>query len=171
MNSQEAFIMGKKPLMSIFRDNEVMLREGDTTDEMFKILSGKAALYLNFGKENEYFIGVLSEGKCFGEVSLLAGKPSPYTVVAVGEVMAMRVTSEQFEGFVHDNTKNAVDIMKNMALRIVMLNANLNLLADELSNNSKETEKPEQAPNYTDITRKIRMYQIAGLAGSFNDIV
>ena len=84
MNSQEAIIMGKKPLMSIFRDNEVMLREGDTTEEMLKILSGKAALYLNFGKENEYFIGVLSEGKCFGEVSLLAGKPSPYTVVAVG---------------------------------------------------------------------------------------
>lgn len=163
--------MDKKPLMAVFGDNEVMIREGDRSDELFKILSGKAALYLHFGEENEYFIGVLSEGKCFGEVSLLARKPSPYTVVAVGEVMVMRVTSEQFEGFVRDNAKNAVDIMKNMATRIVMLNANLNMLADELSDLAKSSEKSPQPMNYTDITRKIRMYQITGIAEGFSDLV
>ena len=163
--------MDKKSTMKLFGDNEVMIREGDTSDEMFKILSGKAALYLHYGEENEYLIGALSAGKCFGEVSLLAGKPSPYTVVALGEVMALRVTAEQFEGFVHDNTKNAVDIMKNMALRIVMLNTNLNLLADELSDLAKDSEKSSQAINYTDITQKIRMYQIAGITGGFSDSV
>ena len=162
--------MDKKPLMQLFGDNEVMIREGDTRNEMYKIISGKAALYLHFGEENEYFIGVLSEGKCFGDVSLLAGKPSPYTVVAVGEVMIMRIQAEQFEGFVRDNAKNAVDIMKNMASRIVMLNANLNLVANELSDLAKEFEKSPQTPNYTDITQKIRMYQIAGIAGNFSDL-
>ena len=88
--------MDKKSTISVFGDDEEMLREGDIGGELFKSISGKAALYLHFGEENEYFIGVLSEEKCFGEVSLLAGKPSPYTVVAVGEVMAMRITADKF---------------------------------------------------------------------------
>ena len=163
--------MDKKSTISVFGENDVMLREGDTCGEMFKILSGNAALYLRYGEENEYLIGVLSEGKCFGEVSLLAGKPSPYTVVALGDVMAMRVTAEQFEGFVRDNTRNAVDIMKNMASRIVMLNMNLNLLANELSELEKSSEKTPTALNYTDITEKIRMYRIAGITGGFSDLV
>ena len=162
--------MDKKSTISVFSDNEVMLREGDTGGEMLKIISGKAALYLHFGEESEYLIGVLSEGQCFGEVSLLAGKPSPYTVVAVGEVMAMRVTADQFESFVRDNTRNAVDIMKNMASRIVMLNANLNLLANDLSELAKSSDKSSQTLNYTDITQKIRMYQIAGLTSKFSDL-
>ena len=103
-------------------------------------------------------------------MSLLAGKPSPYTVVAVGEVMAMRVTADQFESFVRDNTRNAVDIMKNMASRIVMLNANLNLLANDLSELAKSSDKSSQTLNYTDITQKIRMYQIAGLTSNFSDL-
>ena len=83
--------------------------------------------------------------------------------------MIMRIQAEQFEGFVRDNAKNAVDIMKNMASRIVMLNANLNLLANELSDLAKGSEKTPQTLNYTDITQKIRMYQIAGIAGNFSD--
>ena len=68
-----------------------------------------------------------------------------------------------------DNTGNAVDIMKNMASRIVMLNANLNFLASELSKLAKSSEKSSRTLNYTDITRKIRMYQIAGLTGNYSD--
>ena len=163
--------MDKKSTIAVFSDDEVMIREGDTSDEMFKIISGKAALYLHYGEENEYLIGVLSEGKCFGEVSLLAGKPSPYTVVAVDEVMVMRIKAEQFESFVRDNARNAVDIMKNMASRIVMLNANLNLLVNDLSELEKESEKAPHALNDTDITSKIKMYRIAGITGSFSDLV
>ncbi|MGN1421950.1 MAG: hypothetical protein ACI4XA_01100 [Oscillospiraceae bacterium] len=41
--------MDKKSTISVFGDDEVMLREGDTGGELFKIISGKAALYLHFG--------------------------------------------------------------------------------------------------------------------------
>lgn len=58
---------------------------------MYKIVSGRAALYLQYGTENEYLIGVLSDGKCFGEVSVLTGKPSPYSVVAISDIMVMRI--------------------------------------------------------------------------------
>ena len=44
--------MEQKPLMALFKDNEVMIREGDTRNEMYKIISGKAALYLHFREEN-----------------------------------------------------------------------------------------------------------------------
>lgn len=157
--------MDKKSTISVFAEDEIIVREGETSGEMFKILSGNAALYLHYGEENEYLIGVLSEGKCFGEVSLLAGKPSPYTVTAVDNLMVMRISAEQFESFVRDNTRNAVDIMKNMASRIVMLNANLDMIAEELSYAMKESEKTRKEPCFEDITQKIKMYQIMGISG------
>lgn len=66
---------------------------------MYKIVSGRAALYLQYGTENEYLIGVLSDGKCFGEVSVLTGKPSPYSVVAISDIMVMRIGADRFESF------------------------------------------------------------------------
>lgn len=161
--------MDNRSAITVFSDNEVMLKEGEICGEMFKIISGSAALYLHFGEENEYLIGILTEGKCFGEVSLLAEKPSPYTVVAVDDVMVMRITAEQFEGFVRDNTRNAVDIMKNMASRIFMLNTNLNMISEELSDLAKNIGKSQKTLDYNDITQKIRMFQIAGMTGSFSE--
>ena len=75
--------MSDNIFMKKFSEDEVIIREGETYEEMYKIVSGRAALYLQYGTENEYLIGVLSDGKCFGEVSVLTGKPSPYSVVAI----------------------------------------------------------------------------------------
>ena len=88
---------------------------------MYKIVSGRAALYLQYGTENEYLIGVLSDGKCFGEVSVLTGKPSPYSVVAISDIMVMRIGADRFESFISQNPRNTAEIMKNMANSIVML--------------------------------------------------
>ena len=101
--------------MKKFSEDEVIIREGETYEEMYKIVSGRAALYLQYGTENEYLIGVLSDGKWFGEVSVLTGKPSPYSVVAISDIMVMRIGADRFESFISQNPRNTAEIMKNMA--------------------------------------------------------
>ena len=107
--------MSDNIFMKKFSEDEVIIREGETYEEMYKIVSGRAALYLQYGTENEYLIGVLSDGKWFGEVSVLTGKPSPYSVVAISDIMVMRIGADRFESFISQNPRNTAGIMKNMA--------------------------------------------------------
>ena len=53
--------MSDNIFMKKFSEDEVIIREGETYEEMYKIVSGRAALYLQYGTENEYLIGVLSD--------------------------------------------------------------------------------------------------------------
>lgn len=159
----------EKSLMKLFKEDSVILREGEESPALFKILSGKVALYINYGKENEFFVGIVGEQKCVGEVSLLSGKPSPHTAVALTDVMTMQIKSDQLEGFIVKNTHNAMDIMNNMAKSIMMLSANINLMTEEfvdLISKIKELEKAdENNPKIIDITQKIEQYKISALTG------
>ena len=57
----------------VFSEDEVVISEGQRNTEMYKIVSGQAAIYFDYGKENEYLVGVLTDGRCFGEIGLLTG--------------------------------------------------------------------------------------------------
>lgn len=159
----------ERSLMKLFKEDSVILREGEESPALFKILSGKVALYINYGKENEFFVGIAGEQKCVGEVSLLSGKPSPHTAVALTDVMTMQIKSDQLEGFIVKNTHNAMDIMNNMAKSIMMLSANINLMTEEfvdLISKIKELEKADENNlKIIDITQKIEQYKISALTG------
>ncbi len=163
----------KASLMKMCKADEVILHEGEVNTEMYKILSGKAAMYMHYGEENEYLIGIISDQRCIGDVSLLTNRPSPYTVVAVSNVMLMRIQDTQFEEFIVNNTKNAVDIMKNMASMIVTLNKDIDLITDELSyyikeleNKNEQSEDMEVSDVLTAIQNKIMQHKMATLAGN-----
>lgn len=134
-----------------FAEDEVILSQGCTEKVMYKILHGKAEVYLNYGQEEEYLVCMLSEQRCFGEFSILCGKPSIYTVVAYSDVLLLRITEEDFDSFVRNNSTNAIDIMKNLANTIAAMNANINLILEELS----EANKVEPA-RIKEITRRIQ---------------
>ena len=112
-------------------EDEVILREGETNTEMYKIVSGRAVCYLGYGTDDEYVIGTLKDGQCFGEYSLLTGKPGIYTVVAFSDVLLMRIDSDEFSRFIEMNADNAVGIMRNMASMINVLKVNIDMLREE----------------------------------------
>lgn len=158
--------MSDTPMIKKFAEDEVIIREGEKYDEMYKLLSGRAAIYLHYGEESEYLLGIVSSQKCFGEVSLFSSKPSPYTVVALSDTMVMRITKEQFESFIVENPRNVIDIMTNMANRIIMLNTNLDMISDELAEFAARIEKTENSsPEFFDISEKIMQYKLAALTG------
>ena len=159
--------MSDNIFMKKFSEDEVIIREGETYEEMYKIVSGRAALYLQYGTENEYLIGVLSDGNCFGEVSVLTGKPSPYSVVAISDIMVMRIGADRFESFISQNPRNTAEIMKNMANSIVMLKANVGMMSEELTEILNTLEKDKANKELAESIRmKIAQYNLSGISGS-----
>lgn len=144
--------------MQKFPEDSIILREGELRDEMYKIVSGKVAVYINYGKENEYLLGILGEQQCFGELGILCRQPSMYTVVAVYDVLAMRISLDEFSGFLKNNNKNAINIIRNLSWCMINLKGNLDLVLDELAN-LNETE----AQTVHTIREKMQQYTMQNM--------
>lgn len=131
--------------ISTYQEDEVIVKQGDPDKSLYKIISGKVALYMNYAQENEYLMGIQTFPSCFGEMTILSGKPSLYTVVAITETKILRVPEDNFETFIQNNTVNAIAIMKTMAKNISLLNMNIKMLTEEISYMSEQVgEKSEQ---------------------------
>ena len=144
--------------MQKFQEDSIILREGELRDEMYKIVSGKVAVYINYGKENEYLLGILGEQQCFGELGILCRQPSMYTVVAVYDVLAMRISLDEFSGFLKNNNKNAINVIRNLSWCMINLKGNLDLVLDELAN-LNETE----AQTVHTIREKMQQYTMQNM--------
>lgn len=141
-----------------FHADDVIVKEGGTYEEMYKIISGSVAVYIRYGEKEEHLIGIYSKPKCFGETGVLSGQPAIYTVVAYDDVLLMRITRDSLEEFIRNNPRNAIDIMQNMVHTNMLMQKNIDLLLDDLYEkqdiNKKRTE---------DLKNKIMQYRISGL--------
>lgn len=114
--------------------DEVIQREGEESSEMYKVVSGTAIAYLNYGTEKEYVLGNFKEGASFGEYPLLTGKPALCTVTAFSDMLLLRISRDEFRKFISMNVSNAVDIMRVQMKMISVLKFHLDMLIDELHN-------------------------------------
>lgn len=144
--------------MQKFQAGDIIMREGETYDEMYKVVSGSVEVYIRYGERDEHLIGIYSKSKCFGEMSVLSDQAAIYTLVAFDEVLLMRITKDYLEEFIRNNPKNAIDIMKNMVHTTVVMQKNIGLLLDDLYDkdgaNKRRTEE---------IRQKIMQYSVGGL--------
>lgn len=147
--------MAQASILTYYED-DVIVKQDDPDKSLYKIISGKVALYLNYTKENEYLIGIQEFPSCFGEMTILAEKPSLYTVVALTETKILRVPEENFEIFIQNNPVNALAIMKTMAKNILLLDRNVKMLTEELSYMNEmvgtKTDQLQDIHNQLDMT-------------------
>ena len=111
--------------------DEVILREGETNDAIYKIITGSAVCWFKYGTDDEYVLGSMSDGECFGEYSVLTGEPSIYTVVAFTDMLVMKITRDDLVSFVEMNAKNAIDIMGNTAKMLNVMAMNIDMIRSE----------------------------------------
>ncbi len=144
--------------MQKFRAGDIIMREGQTYDEMYKVVSGSVEVYIRYGEKDEHLIGIYSKSKCFGEMSVLSEQASIYTVVAFDEVLLMRITKDYLEEFIRNNPRNAIDIMKNMVHTTAVMQKNIGLLLDDLYDKNDTNKRRTE-----EIRQKIMQYSASGL--------
>ena len=147
----------------LFDEDTVVIAEGSTNTEMYRIVSGKAAIYFDYGKDTEYLVGVLTKGRCFGEIGFLTSKPSPFSVVAVTDLMLLGITADTFEHFITEEPKYAISIMENLANTVFAMSANVNMLKEEMLK-AVADRADERRVNM--INNSLLKYRVSGLQGS-----
>src|SRR5206468_12671033 len=78
------------------RAGEVLVRQGDTTGDLFSVVQGRLKVGSVAGGGEEVLLSVIGPGEVFGEIALLDDEPRSASVVAVGACRLLVVPRAQF---------------------------------------------------------------------------
>jgi len=106
----------------------IIVTEGDDTDSLYVVLSGKARVYVSDDKGREVVLNQIGPGEYFGEVTLDGG-PRSASVVAVEDCRCAVVKRSELTTFLEQQPELAVHIMRKLASRVRSLTENVRSLA------------------------------------------
>jgi flavin-dependent dehydrogenase len=108
----------------LYRNGEVIIRQGESGDCMYVVQSGRAeVIQEKDGKEVR--LAILETGDVFGEMALFRRQVRSATVRALGEIRALSVDKRIFLKRVHEDPSFAYRIMQRLSDRIYDLDAEL----------------------------------------------
>ncbi|MBC7943887.1 MAG: Crp/Fnr family transcriptional regulator [Burkholderiales bacterium] len=111
-----------------FRQNSVVINEGDETDSLYIILSGKVKVYLADESGKEIVLNTEGPGSYFGEM-VLDGGPRSASVMTLEKSTFSVVGKSEFRKFLSENPEVAIHIIENLIARTRALTENVRSLA------------------------------------------
>ena len=111
-----------------FPKNSIIVSEGDETDSLYVMLSGKARVYVADAEGHEVQLNRIGPGEYFGEVTLDGG-PRSASVMAVEDCRCGIIKRVELESFVDRNPGFAVHLIRKLASRVRALTENVRNLA------------------------------------------
>ncbi len=99
---------------------DTIIRQGDIADHVYTIISGEADVYVDGQK-----VGDIGEEEVFGAMAVFTGEPRSATVVARTACTIMAVPQKDFILLIEAQPQAAVNLIDNLARRIVTLNQQL----------------------------------------------
>lgn len=102
---------------TVFADGAHVVTEGETGDAFFVVVSGNVKVSADsYGEERH--LANLGSGAVFGEIAALTGEPRTATVIAEGEVVALKFDRVQVMAILSDYPKvlgllNRIGLMRS----------------------------------------------------------
>jgi CRP-like cAMP-binding protein len=100
-----------------FHQGEIILREGDTGEEMFFIESGRVRVMRGKGP-NALVLAELGAGDHFGEMALLTGMPRTASVTALSELNLWALSQADFDDLVIAYPNLALALSRQLSQRL-----------------------------------------------------
>jgi CRP/FNR family transcriptional regulator, cyclic AMP receptor protein len=113
-----------------YEDGQLICREGELSEEMFVIQSGKVRIVKDRGGI-EVQLAVLEKGDFFGEMSLLEGLPRDASAIAVGATQVLVMSSGALLVRLRRDPTFAFELLRRLSGRVRALNARLLVPAGE----------------------------------------
>ena len=111
-----------------FPKRAIIVTEGDDTDSLYVVLSGKARVFVADEKGREVQLNQLGTGEYFGEVTLDGG-PRSASVMAVEDCRCAVVKRTEVTAFIEQHPELALHVMRKLARRVRDLTENVRSLA------------------------------------------
>ena len=119
--------VGQEALGKVYRDGEVIIRQGDVGDRMFVIQSGQVEIVRTDGA-TEVRLALQGAGDFFGEMALVEHETRSATVRAVGEARVLTIDQRTFDRRIREDPSLAYRILQKMSERLRELNETVAVL-------------------------------------------
>lgn len=108
-----------------YAKNVAIFSEGDTSLNMFILLSGEVEISTKTGGT----LSVLQPGDIFGEIGVISQTPRTATATVKDDVILLEISKERFEFLMSKNPSTVAKVLKNLC----------SILAERLINSNKST--------------------------------
>jgi CRP/FNR family transcriptional regulator len=126
--------LAESAVWKVFAPGAVVFWEGDTESNLYYLQYGSLKVLKASPDGREQVLRFIRAGEIFNEVGVLAGRPNPATAVALEESGIWLIPRQGLEALVMAHPQTALQIIENMADKIIGLVA----LASDLSQNTVE---------------------------------
>lgn len=109
--------------------NSVIINEGDHTDSLYVILSGKVKIFLTDNQQREVIVAIQRTGDYFGELALLDEAPRSASVMTMEPCTLLMITRNAFERHLASEPKIAISLLRGLAERLRATTENVKSLA------------------------------------------
>jgi CRP-like cAMP-binding protein len=135
--------MKEGELGKVYRDGEVIFKEGDSGEVMYVIQAGRVRIKKD-GPSGEITLGTLESGEIFGEMALFDRMPRSATAVASGDARILTVDRKKLFPTISKDPTLLFKILETMSQRIRGLNDEIAKLKKYQSNLAPVSANIEQ---------------------------
>lgn len=129
-----------------FDDQEAVVSEGEPSESFFVITKGEAAVQVKDSSGESVEIGRMLMPASFGEIGLLLGESRTATIVATGELEALRFRAKIFESMSKKIPDFDIGISKGLASRLKQVSGMVPLPSHDAEKGVPDAEVVELLP-------------------------
>lgn len=101
-----------------FLPGEVILYEGDFSQELYILVSGRVRIVKDYHGSHERPLANLTPGDFFGEMAIFESAPRSATVVAEDEAELLVLSPEKFKQTIYQKPDMAFEIFRELSARL-----------------------------------------------------
>jgi len=109
--------------------NTIIIHEGDASDSLYIILSGKVKVFVSDNNGREVILAVQSSGEYFGEMALVDEMPRSASVITMVQSKFCILSKAIFESCLTHNPAIALKLLRTQTQRVRRLTINVKNLA------------------------------------------
>ncbi len=129
LGAEDLEAIAKQAVTKTFPKGNIVINEGDRTDSLYVILSGKVKVFLTDENHKEVIVDIQRSGDYFGELALLDEAPRSASVMTMEPCTFLVVSKSAFDRYLTHNPQVALNVMKGLAERLRATTENVRSLA------------------------------------------
>ena len=98
--------------------NSVVINEGDNSDSLYIILSGKVKVYLSDENGKEIIIGIQQPGDYFGELALIDEEPRAASIMTLEKSSFSVISKSSFHQYLLSHPDAALMLLRDLVQRL-----------------------------------------------------
>lgn len=174
LGSEELGAIERLAVKRNYPKNSVIINEGDHTDSLYVILSGKVKIFLTDDQQKEVIVAIQRAGDYFGELALLDEAPRSASVMTMEPCTLLMVSRAAFERYLASDPKIAISLMRGLAERLRATTENVKSLAlmDVYGRIARTLlHLAKEADGYQVVDEKLTHQDLANMVGASREMV